>query len=544
MPSHPRTSPLGTPSPSATHSGGAVGAAPALQGALLAFQKGSPPKRPVPGAKPPPPQPKPKPRVTGKPNAPSGDWERQIIERCFARVGYKVGMCFEGADKSCFDGPSAKIKRWIVVDRTGGEPRPKHVVHRRKLSCQQIAFSGAKGCWGSCQGRLADKGCWCEEAQDPVRKHVGGKIRWCANTKTKAKDGSRGYRVDGGQASSEDLSCEYREVFTVSPSAPACPACGQYAASAYATKASRKQTILSTPEDQMPEEILDDGALGLTRRDTANTTSSHDTFVSASSVQSPSPPASRSPSKIAPRLRPRTPTSASPTRKPAPPPRRKPGGTESPLPTAALSNAIVAGSLASARLTPSNTGDTDRILSHRPQPSPRLLQTLRHPEGHHSHHHHHAGEDDSEAEREKRYKRSRLRPKKHAHHEGARKRWRDYITEAQRRRYEAVWASNRGSLMDLHVDAHGNRIIESEEEGKEFVVNVVVREIWRRSRLPSDELEEVWALVDREGKGVLGRREFVVGTWLVDQRLKGRKIPARVGDSVWDSASGVIMKRK
>jgi hypothetical protein len=70
------------------------------------------------------------------------------------------------------------------------------------------------------------------------------------------------------------------------------------------------------------------------------------------------------------------------------------------------------------------------------------------------------------------------------------------------------------------------------------VANVVVREVWKRSRLPEDELIEVWDLVDRDKRGVLSRQEFVVGMWLIDQRLKGRKIPTKVSESVWGSASG------
>jgi hypothetical protein len=51
--------------------------------------------------------------------------------------------------------------------------------------------------------------------------------------------------------------------------------------------------------------------------------------------------------------------------------------------------------------------------------------------------------------------------------------------------------------------------------------------------------------VDKERKGWLGRQEFVVGMWLIDQRLKGRKIPRKVTDSVWGSANGVrVMKPK
>lgn len=124
--------------------------------------------------------------------------------------------------------------------------------------------------------------------------------------------------------------------------------------------------------------------------------------------------------------------------------------------------------------------------------------------------------------------------KKHAHHEGSRKKWREEITQRERKRYEAVWASNRGLLLDF-PNAH----IGSKAEASENVPNIAVREIWKRSRLPLDELAEVWDLVDRKAIGALGRQEFVVGMWLIDQRLRGRKIPTKVSDSVWGSANGM-----
>lgn len=117
--------------------------------------------------------------------------------------------------------------------------------------------------------------------------------------------------------------------------------------------------------------------------------------------------------------------------------------------------------------------------------------------------------------------------KKHPnkHREGDRKRWRDEITEQERKRYEGVWAANKGLCMPP-----GNLELATK------VVNLVVRDIWRRSKLPDDVLGEVWDLVDREGLGRLGKEEFVVGMWLIDQRLKGRKLPVEVSESVWFSA--------
>lgn len=117
--------------------------------------------------------------------------------------------------------------------------------------------------------------------------------------------------------------------------------------------------------------------------------------------------------------------------------------------------------------------------------------------------------------------------KKHPnkHREGDRKRWRDEITEQERRRYEGVWAANKGLCMPP-----GNLELATK------VVNLVVRDIWRRSKLPDHVLGEVWDLVDRERLGRLGKEEFVVGMWLIDQRLKGRKLPVEVSESVWFSA--------
>ena len=70
----------------------------------------------------------------------------------------------------------------------------------------------------------------------------------------------------------------------------------------------------------------------------------------------------------------------------------------------------------------------------------------------------------------------------------------------------------------------------------EGVHPLVVRDLWSRSRLSREVLGEVWRLVDRGGKGWLGREEFVVGMWLVDRGLGGGKLPmGGVGGGVWES---------
>ncbi|KAM0253370.1 hypothetical protein ACHAQJ_007264 [Trichoderma viride] len=200
-----------------------------------------------------------------------------------------------------------------------------------------------------------------------------------------------------------------------------------------------------------------------------------------------------------------------------------------------LTDAIMAGSLASSRLTPHHTGSTALAppLPKR-QKSPRLLHTLRH--AHQL--------SDEEEDTHKKGHRALLRKGKHAHHEGSRKKWREEIRPRERKRYEALWASNRGVLLtDTRLMSPATSLSSDlDRDVSQCVANVVVRQVWKRSRLPADELAEIWDLVDRSGAGMLSRAEFVVGTWLVDQRLKGRKVPARVTDSVWGSANGVMVK--
>lgn len=205
-----------------------------------------------------------------------------------------------------------------------------------------------------------------------------------------------------------------------------------------------------------------------------------------------------------------------------------------------------------------------------------MRQTLRQPP---------KSDDEEEKDHKHRHKKKHLsNKKKHAHHEGARRRWREQITERERKRYEGVWASNRGLLLTpssfpstinhppgevhSHANTHatasastGNLPLRPSYNDKsrtnsasslspaagstpnpnpaDFVANVVARDIWSRSRLPFDELAEVWDLVDSRGVGALDKTEFVVGMWLIDQRLRGRKIPQKVSESVWFSAKGV-----
>lgn len=134
----------------------------------------------------------------------------------------------------------------------------------------------------------------------------------------------------------------------------------------------------------------------------------------------------------------------------------------------------------------------------------------------------------------------RKHPNRHA--EGDRKRWRHAVTEHERKRYEGVWAANKGNgeapqaRLQTQLEAQKSTMtLTSSALDSETVAAVVVKDIWTRSRLPDDTLKQIWDLVDLRGADRLTREEFVVGLWLIDQRLKGRKLPPTVSDSVWDS---------
>ncbi|KAF2087352.1 hypothetical protein K490DRAFT_65744 [Saccharata proteae CBS 121410] len=230
-----------------------------------------------------------------------------------------------------------------------------------------------------------------------------------------------------------------------------------------------------------------------------------------------------------------------------------------------LANAMVGAALASSRVpSPSISPDT--------QPGPAKRANHHH----HGHHHHlpfhgrtpsptkrpgmlkqtlrkapSSSDTESDSGRDMKHKKKRhFRPKHpNKHHEGARKRWRESITEREKKRYEGVWAANRG----LHLPPEPRSSVPASQppasspparvdERSEDVLNLVVRDIWNRSHLPGHVLEEVWDLVDQRGVGRLGREEFVVGLWLVDQALKGRKLPLKVQESVWESVRGVGVK--
>ena len=190
-----------------------------------------------------------------------------------------------------------------------------------------------------------------------------------------------------------------------------------------------------------------------------------------------------------------------------------------------LANTIVAASLASSRAPsptktpppPPRRHKTHSLLpnhhsqgqtSRTPSPAKAMRQTMREPL---------PSGDDVEHRRKGFLKRKHP----HKHHEGDRKRYRAIVTERESRRYDGVWAANKGLWMDTN--------------SSNSVLNIVVRDIWSRSRLPSDVLANIWDLVNIHDSDRLQRSEFIIGMWLIDQRLKGRKLPTIVSESLWNS---------
>jgi hypothetical protein len=215
-----------------------------------------------------------------------------------------------------------------------------------------------------------------------------------------------------------------------------------------------------------------------------------------------------------------------------------------------LANAMVAGSLASSRAPspkkqeppplPTRKLKHHHTFSFARTPSPAktgMLHTLRKTASETS-----DDEDDDMLHPYGKHKKKRLvRKHPNKHHEGDRKRWRDAVTERERKRYEGLWAANKGIQCSFSRDEEitfrkvPSQRSQVQELLQDQVSSIVARDIWARSRLPDSTLEMVWDLVDNDNVGRLGKEEFVVGMWLIDQRLRGRKLPVKVSESVWAS---------
>jgi len=219
----------------------------------------------------------------------------------------------------------------------------------------------------------------------------------------------------------------------------------------------------------------------------------------------------------------------------------------------ALANAIVASSLASSRAPSPRKLEPPPVPTRRQKPhqlafsrtpSPAkagMRHTLRKVESEES-------ESEDELHPYGKHKKKRLmRKHPNKHHEGDRKRWREAVTERERKRYEGVWAANKNICFSSEAEDEQASRLNSQTDGVQAtrvtmtdqVSNIVVKDIWSRSRLPEAVLEMIWNLVEHDRVGRLGKDEFVVGMWLVDQRLKGRKLPVKVSESVWASVRGL-----
>jgi len=111
----------------------------------------------------------------------------------------------------------------------------------------------------------------------------------------------------------------------------------------------------------------------------------------------------------------------------------------------------------------------------------------------------------------------------------------NFINFDERRRYEAMWMSNRFRyLTTLHWwPPTDNADILLPQDG--LILALVVQKIWKRSNLSNALLANIFDLVDCRKDGTLDRRSFIVGMWLVDQCLYGRKLPPTVPQEVWNS---------
>ncbi|KAL6940239.1 hypothetical protein ACO0QE_004136 [Hanseniaspora vineae] len=118
-----------------------------------------------------------------------------------------------------------------------------------------------------------------------------------------------------------------------------------------------------------------------------------------------------------------------------------------------------------------------------------------------------------------------------------------YITPQEKKRYEGIWVSNRNSYLSLLPPSlksqYENEVIEEGDE--DVILNVLVYEIWSRSHLSPKLLRQIYNMVDLYKDGLLRRRSFIVGMWLIDQCLYGKKLPPKVDDRVWQSVDKIII---
>lgn len=163
-----------------------------------------------------------------------------------------------------------------------------------------------------------------------------------------------------------------------------------------------------------------------------------------------------------------------------------------------------------------------------------------------------------------------------------------YITSEEKKRYEGIWVSNKNRFLDmlqLKQPSNSQQIspnnspnnqstfsFEGEtptisssiaipipsyvalgakapkrastgqfRESEDLMVNFVVYEIFNRSNLPPRLLAQIYSLIDLRHDGTITKKSFIVGMWLIDQCLYGKKLPAAIPDLVWDSVDKMVI---
>lgn len=145
-----------------------------------------------------------------------------------------------------------------------------------------------------------------------------------------------------------------------------------------------------------------------------------------------------------------------------------------------------------------------------------------------------------------------------------------YITTEEKKRYEAIWVSNKNRYLamlpwyrikleknDLESDIKSLSVLSSElnitkdiedivhadkdDCEEDLMVNFVAYEIYNRSNLPPKVLKKIYDLVDVRKDGTLNKQSFIVGMWLIDQCLYGKKLPDKVPDLVWTSVDKMVI---
>lgn len=120
-----------------------------------------------------------------------------------------------------------------------------------------------------------------------------------------------------------------------------------------------------------------------------------------------------------------------------------------------------------------------------------------------------------------------------------------FVTAQERKRYEGMWVTNRCLYLELLpwwgsvISGQRAPPVKLPEDG--LVLNLVVKDIWQRSNLPNGLLMQIYEKVDTRQDGTLDRKSFIVGMWLVDQCLYGRKLPKDIDQQVWDSVDRYVV---